>query len=85
MPSQSTLQGFFTVTTESERTGMSKPQLTYLCRHGGISAVKVAPKLWLIERASLDAYIEKHIQLEKEGRLRGRRRTKKVSALPTSS
>lgn len=78
---QNLLNGFFTVTAESERTGMSKPQLTTLCRlgpeHGGIAAVKVAPKLWLIERESLDAYIALHDQLEREGHLRGRRRTKK--------
>lgn len=72
------LKDFATVADESERTGVSKPQLKYLCRNGRITAFKVSPRLWLIERASLDAYIAKNAELERAGHLRGKRRKKQV-------
>ena len=60
-PPAFSIPGYLTAAEAMGRSGLSRSQITHLCRrgpdNGGIRGIKLAPRLWLVETASLDEYL----------------------------
>lgn len=82
--STSPLKGFITTAQAAEQFGISQPQLANLCRlgksAGGLHCIKLAPRLWMVEVASLKAYNTALDTKRSTGHLRGRPRKTKPTA-----
>lgn len=58
LPAPALLPGYLTTAEAAERSGFSRDHIQYLCRRGAVNGFKIAPRLWLVETASLDEYTE---------------------------
>jgi hypothetical protein len=80
-PSPTTpLANYLTCADAAARTGVTPRQIAHLCRlgpeSGGIACIKLNPRLWLVESASLDEYEARMTTLAKQNKKRGRPRKK---------